>query len=120
MGPDTIQSVSVARRGYGSMAISNSTGSQILNILLGLGMPWTLCGLFGRPVPVPDHGLLQVMAYFQAVNVAVYTALLLLATAPTWRFGNHSKATLGRRKGALLILVYLTGLAAYAALALSR
>eukprot|EP00965_Chrysotila_dentata_P077753 2565292-Pleurochrysis_carterae.AAC.1 len=26
--PDTIQSVTVAKRGYGSMAVSNSTGSQ--------------------------------------------------------------------------------------------
>ena len=35
--PDTIQSVTVAKRGYGSMAVSNSTGSQIINILIGLG-----------------------------------------------------------------------------------
>ena len=35
--PDTIQSVTGARRGYGSMAVSNSTGSQIINILIGLG-----------------------------------------------------------------------------------
>eukprot|EP00511_Aplanochytrium_stocchinoi_P011973 CAMPEP_0204876152 /NCGR_PEP_ID=MMETSP1348-20121228/47473_1 /ASSEMBLY_ACC=CAM_ASM_000700 /TAXON_ID=215587 /ORGANISM="Aplanochytrium stocchinoi, Strain GSBS06" /LENGTH=375 /DNA_ID=CAMNT_0052032873 /DNA_START=98 /DNA_END=1222 /DNA_ORIENTATION=+ len=38
--PDTIQSVTVARRGYGSMAVSNAIGSQILNICIGLGLPW--------------------------------------------------------------------------------
>ena len=31
--PDTISSLAVARRGYGSMAISNSCGSQITNIV---------------------------------------------------------------------------------------
>merc|ERR1712100_675080 len=43
--PDTIQSVTVARRGYGSMAVSNSTGSQIINILIGLGLPWFISNL---------------------------------------------------------------------------
>ena len=36
--PDAIQSVTVARRGYGSMAVSNAIGSQIINILIGLGI----------------------------------------------------------------------------------
>ncbi len=39
--PDTFASVSVARRGYGSMALANALGSQITNILLGLGLPYT-------------------------------------------------------------------------------
>ena len=43
--PDTISSLAVARRGYGSMAISNSCGSQITNILFGLGLPWTMANL---------------------------------------------------------------------------
>ena len=45
--PDTISSLAVARRGYGSMAISNSCGSQITNILFGLGLPWTMANLIG-------------------------------------------------------------------------
>ena len=35
--PDTIQSVTVAKKGYGSMAVSNGLGSQICNINIGLG-----------------------------------------------------------------------------------
>ena len=35
--PDTIQSVTVAKKGYGSMAVSNGLGSQICNICVGLG-----------------------------------------------------------------------------------
>merc|ERR1719513_371285 len=40
--PDTIQSVTVARRGYGSMAVSNCIGSQIVNLCIGLGFSWLL------------------------------------------------------------------------------
>ena len=46
--PDTISSLAVARRGYGSMAISNSCGSQITNILFGLGLPWTMANVIGK------------------------------------------------------------------------
>ena len=45
--PDTISSLAVAKRGYGSMAISNSCGSQITNILFGLGLPWTMANAIG-------------------------------------------------------------------------
>ena len=45
--PDLIQSVTVARRGYGSMAVSNAIGSQIINICIGLGLPWTITILGG-------------------------------------------------------------------------
>ena len=54
--PDTIQSVTVARRGFGSMAVSNSTGSQIVNILIGLGLPWFLSALAGFPIQIHGHG----------------------------------------------------------------
>ena len=37
---DIMQCCIVSRKGYGSMAISNSIGSQILNICVGLGLPW--------------------------------------------------------------------------------
>jgi Ca2+/Na+ antiporter len=35
--PDIIQSVAVAKRGYGDMAMSNALGSQNLNLFVGLG-----------------------------------------------------------------------------------
>ena len=37
--PDTINSVTVAKRGYGSMSTSSCMGSQICNICVGLGEP---------------------------------------------------------------------------------
>ena len=108
--PDTIQSVTVAKRGYGSMAVSNSTGSQIINILIGLGMPWLMSNLAGRPIAVQSVPSLRVMASFQAVNVAIYMSLLLLPTIRTWRPGDHSKASLGKRKGKVLMGTYVVAL----------
>lgn len=35
--PDTIQSLMIARRGYGSMAVASCLGSQNINVLVGLG-----------------------------------------------------------------------------------
>lgn len=105
--PDTIQSVTVARRGYGSMAVSNSTGSQIINICIGLGLPWLITNIAGRSVPVPGVDTLRIIGGFQAANVAIYFSLLLLPTIQTWRPGDHSKAALSRRKGAILLATYV-------------
>ena len=38
--PDTIQSLAVAKKGYGSLAVANCIGAQVVNIGVGLGLPW--------------------------------------------------------------------------------
>jgi sodium/potassium/calcium exchanger 5 len=40
--PDTVQAIAVAKRGMGSMAVASAVGSQVMNILIGLGLPWTI------------------------------------------------------------------------------
>jgi len=40
--PDMISSVIVAKQGRGGMAVSNAIGSNIFDILIGLGLPWIL------------------------------------------------------------------------------
>lgn len=40
--PDALASISVARDGAGDMAVSNAIGSNVFDILLGLGVPWFL------------------------------------------------------------------------------
>lgn len=40
--PDLIASVVVAKKGHGNMAIANAVGSNIFDILVGLGLPWLL------------------------------------------------------------------------------
>ena len=48
--PDAIGSLLVARDGQGDMAVSNAIGSNVFDILLGLGLPWML-GASSRPDP---------------------------------------------------------------------
>ena len=38
--PDMISSLIVARQGRGGMAVSNALGSNIFDVLIGLGLPW--------------------------------------------------------------------------------
>jgi K+-dependent Na+/Ca+ exchanger-like protein len=40
--PDMISSIIVAKQGRGGMAISNALGSNIFDILIGLGLPWVV------------------------------------------------------------------------------
>jgi len=40
--PDLLSSIAVAKRGHANMAISNAVGSNIFDILIGLGLPWLL------------------------------------------------------------------------------
>ncbi|XP_052011012.1 sodium/potassium/calcium exchanger 3-like isoform X2 [Xyrauchen texanus] len=68
--PDCMASLIVARQGMGDMAVSNSIGSNIFDILLGLGFPWALRTLvvdYGSTVFINSKGL-------------VYSVILLLAS----------------------------------------
>ncbi|MBN3309239.1 NCKX3 protein, partial [Amia calva] len=68
--PDCMASLIVARQGMGDMAVSNSIGSNVFDILLGLGFPWALQTLlvdYGSSVFINSKGLL-------------YSVILLLAS----------------------------------------
>ena len=43
--PDALGSMIVARAGEADMAIANAVGSNVFDILLGLGLPWMMKGL---------------------------------------------------------------------------
>lgn len=59
--PDAIGSLLVARDGQGDMAVSNAIGSNVFDILLGLGLPWTMFNIInmrtGQRVEVDNEGL---------------------------------------------------------------
>jgi Ca2+/Na+ antiporter len=51
--PDALSSILVARDGHGDMAVSNALGSNVFDILLGLGLPFFLSNLvYKEPVVV--------------------------------------------------------------------
>ncbi|XP_034043698.1 sodium/potassium/calcium exchanger 3-like [Thalassophryne amazonica] len=95
--PDCMASVIVARQGLGDMAISNSIGSNVFDILVGLGLPWalqTLCIDYGSIVHLNSRGL-------------IFSVVLLLASVFFTVLGVHlNKWTLDRRLGLSCLFMY--------------
>ncbi|MFW6019591.1 MAG: calcium/sodium antiporter [Bacteroidales bacterium] len=69
--PDMITSLIVAKKGRGGMAISNALGSNVFDILLGLGLPWFIVILLtGESVEVFSKNIfLSVILLFSSVMV---------------------------------------------------
>ena len=68
--PDGISSLLVARQGEGDMAVSNTIGSNIFDILLCLGLPWLL------KTTAVDYG-----SYVTVLSGSIiYTSISLLGT----------------------------------------
>eukprot|EP00959_Pyramimonas_sp_CCMP1952_P044146 922770-Pyramimonas_sp.AAC.1 len=56
--PDMFGSLAVAREGQGDMAVSNAIGSNVFDILLGLGLPWFIMILWrGEDIEVEKGDL---------------------------------------------------------------
>ncbi|XP_025767288.1 sodium/potassium/calcium exchanger 3 isoform X2 [Oreochromis niloticus] len=95
--PDCMASLIVARQGMGDMAVSNSIGSNIFDVLLGLGFPWALRTLivsYGSVVTINSKGL-------------VYSVILLLASVTLTVLCVHlNHWRLDRRLGVCLLLLY--------------
>ena len=93
--PDLFASVTVARQGRGEMAISNAVGSNIFDILIGLGLPWLLALAFlGDNITIGTEGL------WTSALVLLGTVLLLFVFLTT-------KRRLSRWEGWILVGVYV-------------
>ncbi|RMZ93294.1 sodium potassium calcium exchanger 3-like, partial [Brachionus plicatilis] len=67
--PEIISSIIVVKKGKGEMAISNSIGSNVFDILICLGLPWLISALsdLKKPVKIYSQGI-------------IYTVVVLLTT----------------------------------------
>lgn len=93
--PDMISSIVVARQGRGEMAVANAVGSNVFDILVGLGLPWTIMILAGRgTISVGTEGLLS-STYLLLGSVMVLYVFML------------TKRNLSRIEGLLLIGGYI-------------
>ncbi len=93
--PDMISSIVVARQGRGEMAVANAVGSNVFDILVGLGLPWTIMILAGRgTISVGTEGLLS-STYLLLGSVMVLYVFIL------------TKKNLSRIEGLLLIGGYI-------------
>ncbi|XP_053330701.1 sodium/potassium/calcium exchanger 4 isoform X2 [Spea bombifrons] len=95
--PDCMASLIVARQGLGDMAVSNSIGSNVFDILVGLGVPWGLQTMvinYGSTVKINSKGL-------------VYSVILLLASVALTVGGIQvNKWKLDRRFGLYVLVLY--------------
>ncbi len=74
--PDLIASIDVAEDGRGTMAISNAVGSNIFDVLVGLGFPWLLTIILGgHAVLVGTDGLIE-SVFLLSVTVIILFAFL--------------------------------------------
>lgn len=96
--PDVIASLLVVRRGFGDMAVCNALGSNIFEILVGLGLPWFLKTVVlspGTPAVVQGKGL----AYSTACLLSTVVFLLVVTHVNKWR--------MNRAYGAVLMVWYI-------------
>ncbi|XP_012512189.1 PREDICTED: sodium/potassium/calcium exchanger 4 [Propithecus coquereli] len=95
--PDCMASLIVARQGLGDMAVSNTIGSNVFDILVGLGIPWGLQTMvinYGSTVKINSRGL-------------VYSVVLLLGSVALTVLGIHlNKWQLDRKLGVYVLVLY--------------
>ncbi|CAO2587164.1 Sodium/potassium/calcium exchanger 4 [Lemmus lemmus] len=95
--PDCMASLIVARQGLGDMAVSNTIGSNVFDILVGLGIPWGLQTMvinYGSTVKINSRGL-------------VYSVALLLGSVALTVLGIHlNKWRLDRKLGIYVLVLY--------------
>ncbi|XP_043916090.1 sodium/potassium/calcium exchanger 3 [Protopterus annectens] len=95
--PDCMASLIVARQGLGDMAVSNSIGSNVFDILVGLGVPWTMQTLvvdYGSDIQLNSRGL-------------IYSVGLLLASVFVTVLGVHlNKWKLDKKLGCGCLFLY--------------
>ena len=76
--PDAIGSLIVAKKGQGDMAVSNAIGSNVFDILLGLGIPWTLSGLiYKEDLGVDADNLVPLTMILFGTVAGVYFSTML-------------------------------------------
>ncbi len=94
--PDLIGSIVVAKQGRGDMAVSNAIGSNIFDILFGLGFPWILALVFmSDSISVGTANLSASVILLFATVVAT----LFLLVVRNWKIGHKS--------GLILIALYI-------------
>jgi Ca2+/Na+ antiporter len=113
--PDTIQSLAVAKKGYGSLAVANCLGAQVANIGFGLGLPWFMSALWDEPVVLNGHAEVQTLVWFHVAGISIFTFITLgLVIAPLLQSKPlEPKATLTPAKGLVLIVSYIVIICSY-------
>jgi len=94
--PDLLSSLTVSKQGRGGMAISNAVGSNIFDILIGLGIPFLIMILTAKGEVKIDVGNIEISVYFLLASIGIVFMLFLI-----------NKWKVGKIFGTSLILLYI-------------
>lgn len=76
--PDMITSVLLTLKGEGDAAVANSIGSNVFDILIGLGLPWALAGLiYSQPSGINTGELAVAISFLFGVLIILVLALFM-------------------------------------------
>ncbi len=94
--PDMMSSLIVAKQGRGGMAISNAIGSNIFDILFGLGLPWLIFFMFNDgEITVRSEDMVRSIILLLGSVITVY----ILLSLQKWKIGHKA--------GIILIALYI-------------
>lgn len=94
--PDLFSSLIVAKNGKGSMAISNAIGSNIFDILIGIGLPFLIFKMFSSSdINIVNNEIIfSIIALIGSLAILIFLLLI-------------NKWKLGIKSGFFLISIYL-------------
>jgi K+-dependent Na+/Ca+ exchanger-like protein len=95
--PDALGSIAVAKQGEGDMAVANALGSNVFDILLGLGVPWLISAALGQEVTFKNAS--TDLLYWICVLVGVVVLFIAALIFNGWK--------LNKTVGVLLMTLYV-------------
>eukprot|EP01052_Picozoa_sp_SAG31_P024892 SAG31_NODE_2148_length_6333_cov_16.166667_6_plen_434_part_00 len=116
--PDALSSILVAQRGLGDMAVSNALGSNVFDILLGLGLPYFIANIINIADSsksgncdfidgVPNTTVTPVPVCMCVNDVAIYIVALSIVLVIVVGSFAAFKFQLHPRLGYILIITYI-------------
>jgi len=88
--PDLFVSVQASLKGMGSLAVSNAVGSNIFDILVGIGLPFSFVAV------THIHGSIGLSAFYLLLSVLVFLGVIIL------------RKSLGKKEACVLAAVYIS------------
>jgi cation:H+ antiporter len=88
--PDLFVSVQASLKGMGSLAVSNAVGSNIFDILAGIGLPFSFVAV------TPIHGSIGLSAFYLLLSVFAFLGVI--------RF----RKSLGKKEAGVLAAIYVS------------
>merc|ERR1711879_491346 len=106
--PDTLESLAVAKKGYGAMAVANCLGTQTINVGIGLGLPWLITTSTGTKIVLEEE--LLVPCWIMVLQLLVIMFLLFSDVI----FRGETKVRLTRTRAYMMCIIYCISIITYA------